>query len=141
MVEVSVEREYEISAADVWAVFADFGNVSWVPGIEKVDLEGEGVGMIRHLTVPVYPQLHERLDSIDHEARVLEYSIPGVEYIQVKNYNARAQVIDLGSERCRVVMSCRAEAAGAPEEDATARTRAFYEAMLGWIDDFLERKQ
>jgi len=138
MVELSVEREFEFSAGEVWAVFADFGNVSWVPGVEKVDLEGEGVGMIRHLTVPVFPQLHERLEAIDHEEMVLEYSIPSVEYIEVKNYTAKAQVFDLGSGHCRVRMTCRAEATGL-EADATAKTGAFYEAMLGWIDDFLKR--
>jgi len=140
MLEVSVEREYEFGPEEVWAVFADFGDVRWVPGIEKVELEGQGVGMIRHLTVPVVPQLHERLDAIDHRERVLEYSIPRVEYIQVRNYRARAQVVDLGSERCRVRMSCAAEAEGASEAEAIARTRAFYEAMLGWIDDFLSQE-
>jgi len=87
----------------------------------------------------VFPQLHERLDAIDHAKRVIEYSIPAVEYIQVENYTARAQVVDLGSGRCRVRMSCTAEATG-PEAEATARTRAFYAAMLGWIDDFLKQQ-
>jgi hypothetical protein len=139
VIEVEIERDYEFGADDVWAVIADFGDVSWVPGIEKVDLEGEGVGMIRHLTVPVFPQLHERLDAIDHQEKVLEYSIPAVEYIRVKNYCARAKVIDLGPRRCRVLWSCRAEADGAPENEARAKTRDFYEAMLGWICDHLER--
>lgn len=138
LIEVELEREYEFGAGDVWAVIANFGNVSWVPGIEKVDLEGEGVGMIRHLTVPVYPQLHERLETLDHVDKVLEYSIPAVEYISVKNYGARAQVIDLGPGRCRVLWSCKAEADGASEAEARAKTRAFYEAMLGWIDDYLK---
>ena len=138
MVEVSVEREYEFGADVVWGVFADFGNVSWVPGVEKVEVEGEGIGMIRHLTVPVFPPLHERLESRDHDAMVLEYSIPNVEYIEVENYRARAQVTDLGSGRCRVRIGCQADATGL-EADATAKTEAFYVAMLGWIDDFLKQ--
>ena len=138
MVEVSAEREFEFGADTVWAVFADFGNVDWVPGVEKVEVEGEGVGMVRHLTVPVLPQLHERLDAIDHERMVLVYSIPSVEYIEVESYTAKAEVFDLGSGHCRVRMSCSAEATGS-EADATAKTGAFYEAMLGWIDDFLQR--
>ena len=138
MVEVSIEREYEFGVEHVWAVFADFANVNWVPGIEKVELEGEGVGMIRHLTVPVFPQLHERLEAIDHKERVIEYSIPTVEYIQLKNYRARVQVVDLGRGRCRVAISCKAEAVG-PEAEAVAKTEVFYEAMLGWIDDFLKQ--
>jgi len=138
MIEVSVEREFEFSAEKVWAVFADFGNVAWVPGVEKVELEGEGVGMIRHLTVPVFPPLHERLEAIDHEQQILDYSIPEVEYIQVKNYRARAQVFDLGSGCCRVRMTCQAEPTG-PRAESVARTEAFYGAMLGWIDDFLKK--
>jgi carbon monoxide dehydrogenase subunit G len=138
MVEVSVEREFEFGAEAVWAVFADFGNVSWVPGVEKVELEGEGIGMIRHLTVPVFPPLHERLDALSHEAKVLEYSIPSVEYLEVENYRARAQVMESGSGRCRVRMTCQAEATGL-EADAAAKTEAFYGAMLGWIDDYLKR--
>ena len=138
MVELSVEREFEFSAGEVWAVFADFGNVSWVPGVEKVELEGEGIGMVRHLTVPVFPPLHERLETLDHEKMVLEYSIPSVEYLEVRDYRARAQVTDLGSGRCRVRMTCKAEATGL-EADATAKTEAFYGAMLSWIDDFLKK--
>ncbi len=139
MVEVTVERDYEFGSDQVWAVFADFGNVSWVPGIEKVELEGEGIGMIRHLSVPVLPPLHERLDALDHEQKVLEYSIPRVEYIGVKDYHARAQVLELEPGRCRVTMSCRAEADGDSEVDAAAKSRDFYQAMLGWIDDHLKR--
>jgi hypothetical protein len=139
MVEVSIEREFAFGAEEVWAVLADFGNVSWVPGVEKVDLEGEGVGMIRHLTVPVFPQLHERLDAIDHQDMVLDYSIPAVAYIQVKNYSAKAQVIGLEGERCRVLWSCRAEADGTDETEATAKTKVFYESMLSWIDDYLKK--
>jgi carbon monoxide dehydrogenase subunit G len=140
VIEVQIEREFEFAADDVWVVIADFGNVNWVPGVEKVELEGEGVGMIRHLTVPVFPQLHERLDAIDHEARVLEYSIPAVEYIGVKNYTARAKVVDLGAGRSRVRWACKADADGASEAEACDKTRAFYEAMLGWIADFLEQQ-
>ncbi len=139
MMEVEVERAFEFGADPVWKVFADFGNVSWVPGVEKVELEGEGVGMIRHLTVPVFPPLHERLDLLDHENKVLEYSIPRVEYIGVKDYHARAQVFDVEPGRCRVTMSCRADADGESEQEAAAKTRAFYVAMLGWIDDFLRQ--
>ena len=139
MVEVRIERELEFDADEVWGLVADFGNVSWVPGIEKVELEGEGTGMVRHLTVPVFPPLHERLDAIDHELRVLEYSIPSVAYIQVESYRARAQVIDIGPGRCRVLWSCQAEAQGASEAVASDKTRAFYEAMLGWIDDYLRQ--
>jgi carbon monoxide dehydrogenase subunit G len=138
MIDVSFEREFEFDAETVWGIFADFGNVSWVPGVEKVEVEGEGIGMVRHLTVQVFPPLHERLESRSHEDRVLEYSIPSVEYLEVANYRARAQVTGAGDGHCRVRMTCRAEATGL-EADAAAKVEAFYGAMLGWIDDYLRQ--
>ncbi len=140
MVKVIVEREFEFSAEKLWAVISDFGDISWVPGFEKVELEGEGVGMIRHITVPEFPPLHERLDAIDHYKMILDYSIPNVEYLQVKNYYARSQVIPLEKDRCKVIWSCiKAEADGADEAQAKANTEEFYKAVLSWIDDFLKK--
>ena len=139
MVEVRVERALEFGAQEVWAIIADFGNVSWVPGIERVELEGEGIGMVRHLTVPVFPQLHERLDAIDHEKMILDYSIPAVEFIHLKDYSARAQVSELEGGRCRLVWSCKAEADGANDEQAIAETEAFYASIMTWICDALRK--
>lgn len=139
MVEVTVERELNFGAEKVWAIIADFGNVSWVPGIEKVELEGEGVGMVRHLTVPVFPQLHERLDAIDHEKMILDYSVPAVAFIHLKDYKARAKVSELEGERCRLVWSCNAEADGVDDEQAISETEAFYASIMTWIGDALSK--
>jgi hypothetical protein len=139
MVEVSIEREFDVSADELWAILADFGDISWIPGIQKVELEGEGVGMVRHVTAPGLPELHERLDAIDHEKMILDYSLPAVAYVQIKNYRARAQVVGLDAGRCRLVWSCRAEPDGVDEVQATTNTEAFYEMIMTWIGDFLER--
>jgi len=139
MIEVKVERALEFGAQEVWAIIADFGDVSWVPGIERVELEGEGVGMVRHLTVPVFPQLHERLDAIDHEKMTLDYSIPAVEYIHLKDYSARAQVGELEGGRCRLVWSCKAEVDGVDDEQAIAETEAFFASIMTWICDALRK--
>jgi hypothetical protein len=78
MVEVSIEREFDVSAEKLWAILADFADISWIPGIEKVEIEGEGVGMIRHVTAPGLPQLHERMDAIDRrESRDRPPNDPG----------------------------------------------------------------
>jgi hypothetical protein len=141
MVEVRVERDLEFGAQEIWAIIADFGNVSWVPGVEKVELEGEGIGMVRHLTVPVYPQLHERLEAIDHEKMILDYSIPAVAYLHLKDYRARAEVSELGSERCRLVWSGIAEVDGVDDEQAIAETEAFYGSIMDWICDYLVKQR
>ncbi len=138
MVEVSIEREFPVAAEVLWAILADFADISWIPGIEKVELEGEGVGMIRHVTAPGLPQLHERMDAIDHEAMILDYSVPEVEFIKAKNYSARAQVFPLDDAHCRIHWACKAEPDGVSEEDSTARTEGFYQMIMTWIGDYLQ---
>ena len=140
MVEVSIEREFEVSAEKLWAILADFADISWIPGIEKVELEEEGVGMSRHVTAPGLPQLHERMDAIDHEKMILDYSVPEVAFIQAKNYSARAQVVALQGERCRLHWSCRAESDGVTEAECTAKTEGFYEMIMDWIGEALKAK-
>ncbi|MFC1822717.1 SRPBCC family protein [Thermodesulfobacteriota bacterium] len=141
MVNISVEGEFEFSAEKLWGLISNFGEINWVPGLEKVELEGEGVGMVRHVYFPLLPKLEERLDAINYEKMIVDYSIPSVEYIKVKNYRARAQVIELDSEHCKVVWSCvSAEADGATEAQATANTEALYKDFMTWIYDFLKKK-
>ena len=65
MVEFNIEREFTVPADDLWATLVDFGDISWIPALEKVQLEGEGVGMIRHVTAPGLPQLHERMGAVE----------------------------------------------------------------------------
>jgi hypothetical protein len=139
MVEVCLEREFDVDSGKPWAILADFGDIGWIPSLEKVELEGEGVGMIRHVTAPGMPMLHERMDAIDREQMILDYSVPAVEYLRTKNHRARARVVALAGGRCRLVWSCETEADGVSEADATANCQAFYEMVLGWIGEALAK--
>ena len=139
MVEVSIEREFDVKAERIWNMLANFADISWIPALEKVELEGEGVGMVRHVTAQGLPQLHERLDAIDHENMILDYSVPEVEFLKAKNYTGRAQVFKLDGDRCRVHWGCKAEPDGVTEEDSTARTQGFYAMIMIWIADYLEK--
>ena len=137
MIKVRTECEFDVDAERVWAILADFADISWIPGTEKVELEGEGVGMIRHVTAPGMPILHERMDAIDHEQMILDYSVPAVEYLRVKNYRARARVVALEGGRCRLIWSCESEPDGVTEAQAAANSEAFYQMVMGWIGDAL----
>jgi len=136
MVEFSMERDFPIPASDVWGMLANFSDISWIPGIEKVVLEGEGIGMVRHVTAVGLPELHERMDAIDHETMTLDYSVPEVAYLQVVDYTARAKVTPLVDGHCRVNWSCKSQANGISEDEATANTAAFYEMIMSWIKDY-----
>ena len=75
MAEFVVEKEIEGGVDAVWGFVADFGGLSWAPGIESCEVERpEGVGQIRKVkTGPV--EIHERLEEIDPDARRLRYPI------------------------------------------------------------------
>ncbi|MBW2292648.1 MAG: SRPBCC family protein [Deltaproteobacteria bacterium] len=139
MIEVSLEREFAVDAKKLWAILADFADISWIPGLEKVELEGEGVGMIRHVTAPGMAVLHERMDAIDREKMILDYSVPTVEYLRVKNHRAQARVVALEGRRCRLIWSCESEPDGVSDAQATTNCQAFYEMAMGWIGDALAR--
>ena len=70
MHQVQLTMSVQAPAAAVWSVLSDFGGfLNWVT-IEggKIRLEGEGVGMIRHLTTPL-GELGEQLTRHDHETQ------------------------------------------------------------------------
>ena len=139
MVEVSIEREFNVKAERIWDMLANFADISWIPALEKVELEGEGVGMIRHVTAPGLPIMHERMDGIDHENMALDYSTPEVEFLKTKNYSARAQVFALEGDRCRLHWACKSEPDGVSEEQATQNTQGFYAMIMIWVADYLEK--
>jgi hypothetical protein len=104
-------------------------------------LEGEGVVMIRHVTTPGLPTLAERMDAIDHEQMILDYSVPSVAYMQVKNCRARARVFKLDDDHCRIRWACQYEADGIDEAQATANTEGFYEMIMQWVGEYLEKQK
>jgi len=66
----SVETVIEASPDEVWALVADYGNLSWMPGIETSRREGDD----RILTMGGMT-IVERLVNFDEGARSLSYTI------------------------------------------------------------------
>jgi hypothetical protein len=57
-------------ADDVWAVIGDFGALTWMPGVESCELEGDD-RIIYAFDMRVVERLHAR----DEEARTLAYGL------------------------------------------------------------------
>ena len=83
---VNLHSHHDISAPrdTIWGLLMDFGNIqAWWPAntpidIERVELEGSGVGMIRHIyNVGFEGAVSERLDSLDLANYTLQLSIVG----------------------------------------------------------------
>ena len=130
MAEISVNKELNASADDAWKVLADFGGMQrWAPGIEDARNEGEGVGMVRILTMPGGAVMHERLESFDEAARTLSYSI--VEGpMPLENYLATIQVTETAGG-CRVDWGASFDAPeGIPADAIGKGVEGAYSGML-----------
>ena len=52
---IDVRQRIDRPVDEVWALVSDFGNVSWMPAGTECRLEGQGPGMIRHVTTTLAP--------------------------------------------------------------------------------------
>ena len=139
MIEVHVTRNFDLNADAVWGLLADFGNMSWAPGIEKIELIGEGIGMIRRLYMPDMAPIDEQLVERDHDNRTYAYTIPRGLPMPMTDYSARVVVSELEEGHCSVHFRGRATPEGLDQEEATAILRGTYEMLLQWVDDHLNQ--
>jgi uncharacterized protein YndB with AHSA1/START domain len=109
MSEITASKILEAPADSVWRLLEDFGAIQqWWPTdisapIERVTLEGLGIGMIRHIHNRGATQaVSERLDYIDPASRTLVLSIVGMRPVGISAYVAEGHVTDLGAGRCQI---------------------------------------
>jgi uncharacterized protein YndB with AHSA1/START domain len=109
MPEVTASRVLDASADSVWRLLEDFGAIQrWWPTditapIERVTLEDQGVGMIRHIhNRGAAHAVSERLDFIEPASRTLVLSLVGTRPAGITAYVAEGHVVDLGEGRCQL---------------------------------------
>jgi len=103
MTTVNVNESVSAPAAAVWAQLSDFGGITPGGMIERCDVEGEGVGMVRTLTLSGGGKVVERLDEHDAAAMRFRYSILNEDCpLPVTNYSATVIVRPEGDAGCTV---------------------------------------
>ena len=136
MVEAHLQREFNVPAEKVWALLENFGDISWAPGIDKIELIGSGIGMTRRLHIQGMAPIDEVLTAQDSSAMSFSYDIPRGVPMPVTDYSANAKVSALDSGRCRIDWYGRAEPNGVSDADTVAMINGAYEMLLQWIDDW-----
>lgn len=139
MIDLTVQKEVPVAAAKAWELVADFGNISWAPGMDKVEVEGQGVGMVRKIFMPEAPPVEEKLEALDPQTMTMVYTIPAGLPMPVTNYRATAKVVDLGNNQCRIDWHCSAQEEGVSQQEAEAIVKGFYDMLLGWIAEHLQK--
>jgi len=136
MTRVSVEREIAAPAEATWKRVADFGDVSWIPPVSEVEVEGSGVGMKRIIN----GSIHERLESLDEATMTLVYSIPEGLPFPVRDYRATIEVRVKDAGTSQLAWRFEAEPDGISEEETEQTLNASGEALVGWLADSLEQR-
>lgn len=110
MHEITVHQDFEAPAEKLWDLLRDFANIErWWPKdepavqIERVELEGEGIGLIRHIYNKGFPApISERLDYQDPATLTYKLSIVGQRPAGLTSYQATGRIEPLPGNRCRL---------------------------------------
>jgi hypothetical protein len=140
--KLNVARSLDLSADpdEVFAVVGDFGGIDkYMDGIEKVDLEGEGVGAVRTLTLADGAKVVETLTALDAEAMTLSYAIQESP-LPVDGYQATMKVSALEGGGSRVDWSSTFTARGASDADAEEAIASVYDAGLAGLAKLFPEK-
>ena len=138
MAKIAVNEDYAATAADVWKKLADFGGLAgWMPGVEKCEVEGEGLGATRRVAMGPMT-IVERLEAFDDAGRSLSYSI--VEGpLPTQNYLATICVEETGENRCHVDWSASFDLPdGVAEEQIAPALEGAYGGALKALKPLVE---
>ncbi|NRA42507.1 MAG: SRPBCC family protein [Pseudomonadales bacterium] len=135
IITVAVTDIVPASIDKVWPVLEDFGNITlWVPGIDKVEVIGEGVGMIRRIYVEGLDEpIDEQLNSINAAEFSFSYAIPQGLPLPLSDYSASAKLKPIDDKSCEVCWQSNCIADGVSQQDAEAMIKATYQQLIDWL--------
>jgi len=138
MHRIVTHHDFDAPANKLWDYLADFANIQrWWPTdmpmvqIERVELEGEGIGLVRHIYNKGFPApVSERLDYQDPATMTYKLSIVGQRPAGLTTYQATGRIEPLAADRCRLNYAGEfATESGVPDE-AEAFLRVAYDLMF-----------
>ena len=141
MPSIVVSKQLTVSPDALWAVLADFADVSWIPGSPAVAVDGAGPGMTRRIQGSDGDQIVETLLWVKPEKRTLSYEITNSP-LPVARFQAVVRVTegngaDPGAG-CVVIWDVDYE----PEGDDTSARGAIdgvYAMMADWLGEAATR--
>ncbi|MCO6056891.1 SRPBCC family protein [Pseudomonas sp. MOB-449] len=146
---ISIHHDFTAPAELLWELLADFADIQrWWPTddeavmIERVELEGEGVGLIRHIFNRGFPApVSERLDYQDAAGMIYRLSIVGARPAGLIAYQATGRVEPLADGGCRLHYHGEFQTQPGCEGDAELFLRGAYGLMFKGLGQTLERLQ
>ncbi|MBI1182457.1 MAG: hypothetical protein GC201_18095 [Alphaproteobacteria bacterium] len=130
-----------VPAARAWEVLRDFGNLlEWMPSIEGATLStsGEGVGMVRTLSLPGLGAGDEQLEANDDDHMVQVFKISPGGPFGASRYQGRISVRPSGENGCKVLWEGFFDVPdGIDETEVSTQLAGAYGFMLGGLKEHL----
>lgn len=147
MHQITTHHDFDAPAHVLWDYLQDFANIErWWPKdvpavqIERVVIEGEGIGLVRHIYNKGFPTaVSERLDALEPESMTYRLSIVGERPAGIESYQATGRIEALGENRCRLNYESAFSVAPGREEEAQTFLRVAYELMFQGLASALAR--
>jgi mxaD protein len=126
MEEVKASGTINASADEVWSLVSDFNGLDkFVEAVADCTTEGTGIGAVRTLTLADGGEVIEKLESLDHDQRLLTYSI--VESpMPIQNYTGTMQVDELEDRRSKFSWSSTFDAVDGTEDEMKEALKGLY---------------
>lgn len=102
---VRYSETFESETADVWHILVDWAGIAdWMPDglIRGLEMEGSGIGAVRHLETREGVHIAERLDFADERTGRLELSILDPLPWSMLSYRAVARLEAVAPGSCRL---------------------------------------
>lgn len=134
MHEILIERTLRANTDKVWALLADFANLSWYTPAEEVEQIGQGVGQIRRIFMRgMDTAVEEKLETLDADKKEYSYSIADM---PMHDYRVVVRLTESADGQCdlRWHATFSGVSEGLKAEDLIALMTDTYDAMLDDIE-------
>jgi hypothetical protein len=126
MQEIKVKGTINAPAKKVWEKVSDFGNLhTFVDAIASCTTEETENGIIRTLTLQDGGEVTERLENLDNERRILNYSIVDSP-MPIRNYSGSMQVKEAGDNQSDFLWSSTFEVSEGSENEIKEALEGLY---------------
>ena len=130
MANAKVTDVFDSPINKVWDLIRDFGDLSaWAPSANVTKLEGEGVGMIRHIEGGDAGYFKEQCEVHDDENHTFSYTLlesPA----PFKDYHAKVKLTETGPDSCEIEWSSVFQPVDAPEEEIVKGVEDTYQVFI-----------
>ncbi|GAB3114257.1 SRPBCC family protein [Aestuariicella hydrocarbonica] len=137
MQAIDVHHDFSAQRDQIWDLLQDFGNIErWWPkgqivNIERVDIEGQGIGMIRHIYNEGFDDaVSEQLISIDPRSYTYTLAIVGKRPAGLTRYQATGTLSQLSEHGSRLSYHSEFQTEPGREQEARAFLSGAYALMF-----------